>query len=90
MYGKKEEKINARVEYESTPIRHIAVQCPQCKNWFYGDDISKRDIRFDYHLSFMDCSCPKCGYEFEGSAEVKECGHPEVYKNVLERKVSWE
>jgi len=25
------DKINVRVEYDSIPIRHCAVECPECK-----------------------------------------------------------
>ena len=35
--------MNVRVEYESTPIRHIAVQCPYCSKWFNGRDIFNGD-----------------------------------------------
>ena len=28
------DKINVRVEYECNPIRHLALQCPYCNNWF--------------------------------------------------------
>lgn len=82
-------KVNVRAEFESTPIRHLAIECPSCKNWFYGWDISKKDVRYDYELYFLDCSCPKCGFDFEGSAEVKECDSEEVYKGVLKKKEEW-
>lgn len=35
-------KVKMKVEYESTPIRHLAVQCPDCENWFMGFDIFKK------------------------------------------------
>ena len=36
---------NVRVEYEPLPIRHIAVQCPNCKKWFRGWEITEDDLR---------------------------------------------
>lgn len=82
-------KINVRVEFESTPVRHLAVQCPECTNWFYGYDVCNNEIRYEHQLSFMDCSCPKCGHDFEGTASVEECGHPEVYRDILKKKTEW-
>ena len=38
---------NVRVEYESTPIRHIAVQCPKCGKWFKGWDIVQDEMPID-------------------------------------------
>ena len=29
----KYKKVNVKVEYDRIPIRHMAVQCPDCKNW---------------------------------------------------------
>lgn len=45
---------NVRVEYESTPIRHIAVQCPNCKKWFRGWEITEDNLRYAYEINFAD------------------------------------
>ena len=56
---------NVRVEYESTPIRHIAVQCPKCGKWFHGWDIVKEERAFDVlryvgEKSKSQCESPQC------------------------------
>ena len=91
---------NVKVEYESTPIRHIAVQCPKCNKWFHGWDIVKGERAFDvlryaHDINWAEFECPVCGEEFGGlqhKANIKEVGHPEVYDGCLERKeiVTWE
>lgn len=43
---------NVRVEYEPLPIRHIAVQCPECKNWFHGMDMKWRKFSPQYFQMF--------------------------------------
>jgi len=47
--------VNARVEYEITPIRNCAIECPNCENWFQSHNISKNDIIYAYQLSNLDC-----------------------------------
>lgn len=86
---------NVRVEYECTPIRHIAVQCPKCKKWFYGDDITKDDLRYDYEVNFAEFACPICGEEFGGiqhadKPNIEEVGYPKVYEGCVQRKEVWE
>lgn len=88
-------KINIRVEFEPTPIRHLAIQCPNCQNWFADYDICENniDIKDKYDLYFLECRCPKCHHFFENknheSLNIIECGHKEVYKNVLKKKIEW-
>lgn len=91
---------NVRVEYESTPIRHIAVQCPKCEKWFYGWDIVKEErafdvLRYKHDINWTEFKCPVCKEEFGGiqnndKANIKEVGHPEVYDGCLQRKEVWE
>ena len=61
-------EINFRVEYEDTPIRHAAVQCPFCQRWFVGYDILTSDafLRFKSDLQFAVFRCPVCNREFSG------------------------
>lgn len=95
--------MNVRVEYESTPIRHIAIQCPNCKNWFYGRDVTKDDLQFDYQIRFAQCRCPMCEINFgydpdsryytssnEQSVNIEETSYPEVYKDCKLKKTIWE
>ena len=35
---------NVKVEYDMMPIRHIAVECPKCKKWFKGWQITENDL----------------------------------------------
>lgn len=90
---------NVKVEYDPAPIRHIAVQCPDCKKWFYGwdiiDDYRSADLRYDYQISFATFICPVCGKEFGGihnadKPKIEEVSYPEVYEGCLTRKEIWE
>ena len=90
--------MNIRVVYEPTPIRHIAVQCPKCEKWFYGNDIADNHISFDYQIRYAQFECPVCGKIFGGdeskdysNVKIEEVGSStECYKNCLEKKVVWE
>ena len=94
--------MNVRVEYESTPIRHIAVQCPKCEKWFNGRDIINgdwlRDLRYSYQIFYAQFECPVCGKIFGGdecrdfsNVKIQEVGSSEeCYKDCLQRKEVWE
>lgn len=87
------QKANIKVEYESTPIRHLAVQCPKCNNWFKGFDIIKDDCRYEHELLGSECECPKCGNKFriDYKSHVEESGDfPEFYDKCLRQKTTWE
>lgn len=86
---------NVRVEYESTPIRHIAVQCPECKKWFRGWEITEDELRYDSDIYYAVFECPVCEKAFGGiqhadKPEIKEVGHPAIYEGCLEKKVTWQ
>ena len=80
---------NVRVEYESTPIRHIAVQCPSCENWFYGNDITNDNLWYGYEIGFAKFTCPVCGEEFSGKHSEEEVSYPAVYDECLTKKEVW-
>ena len=90
--------MNVRVEYESAPIRHIAVQCPKCERWFDGRDITEDHLSFDYDIRRAQFSCPVCGHVFGGdeyrdfsNVKITECdSSAEVYKGCLKRREVWE
>ena len=92
--------IKFRVEYDPTPIRHIAVQCPYCGKWFSGRDIlASGDLRYGCDIVFAEFHCPVCNMNFSGyypdsgfeTVVIKECGdHTEVYKDCLKKKETWE
>ena len=90
--------MNIKVEYDPTPIRHIAVQCPDCKKWFYGWDIVDGGfeyLKYDYQIGFATFTCPVCGKEFGGihnadKPQIEEVSYPEIYDGCLTRKEIWE
>lgn len=96
------EQINVRVEYEVTPIRHVAVQCPYCHKWFHGNEISDKPILDNIDLEFAVFTCPICGATFSAhnknsnpwthpkqSLHITETAYPEVYKDCWERHTEW-
>lgn len=94
--------INYRIEYDPTPIRHIAVQCPSCGRWYHGNDITEDDLFYDYQAEMAEFQCPVCGTKFscvdychDGveicGTHIEECGSAEeVYAGCLTRKEVWE
>ncbi len=91
------ETMEVRVEYEATPIRHIAVQCPRCSKWYHGQDITENELRFEHDIYFAQFHCPVCDHVFGAdeyqkyaNVHITECGYPEVYKDCLQKKEVWE
>lgn len=84
--------MKVRVEFDPTPIRHIAIQCPKCERWFYGRDVTTDDLYFDYQIEFAHCTCPICNRIFSGRiVEIEEVGSAgECYNGCLGKKVVWE
>ena len=86
--------VNIKAEYEVPPIIHLAVQCPDCKNWFRSEDILDKDVCYESALYYAELYCPKCGFECNLDAfsySIKECdSSKEVYENILRKKESWE
>ena len=86
-------KVNMKVEYGATPIRHLAVQCPNCNNWFYGCDIIEDECRYSCQLRGAKCTCPKCGSKFkvDNESNIEESGElPAFYDKCLKQNVTWE
>lgn len=91
---------NVRVEYEPIPIRHIAVQCPECKNWFHGMNITDDDLFYSYQIDMASYCCPVCHTTFGRSdwnnfkgkdkPNIEEVSYPDVYEGCLKQKVIWE
>ena len=87
-------ELNIRVEYEPTPIKHLSIQCPKCKNWFRARDITDSPINFQYQLYNLDCVCPKCEEEFlleDYKINEEESYGAAVYEDCLigEEKTVW-
>ena len=96
MKNKDKEKIKFRVEFEPTPIRHFAVQCPKCKNWFHGSDVVSDSLypHYGHELHFANFKCPVCeksfgGYLDNAEIDIQESVYPDVYDGCLEKKVEW-
>lgn len=87
-------KVKARIEYEITPIRHVAIQCPSCHSWFNAADLTQDILRDGVDVELAEYICGKCGKAFcpqtFGGVEIEERGYPSVYENCLERKVVFE
>lgn len=86
-----------RVEYEPTPIRHIAIQCPKCERWFRGRDITEDTLLYEYDIYYSQFHCPVCGkifgadeYSNFANVHIEETGYPDVYQDCLQRKEVWE
>ena len=90
--------MKVRVEYEATPIRHIAVQCPKCEKWFDGRDITHDGLGYEYQIRYAQFECPICGkifggHEYLGFANViiqEVNSAAECYAGCLQRKEVWE
>lgn len=85
---------NVRVEYDITPIRHIAVQCPKCEKWFRGRDITESNLTDSCDVSWAVFTCPVCGEEFGGrqhadKPNIEEVDYPKVYDGCLQKKEVW-
>lgn len=90
----KRRKVNVRVEYEASPVRHVAVQCPSCEKWFQGNDISDRHLCYDYDIRLATFYCPMCNESFgfpedSDDVEIQESCYPEIYDGVLRKKEVW-
>lgn len=87
-------EINIKAEFEVSPIRHLAIQCPKCDTWFKGTDILVEDAHYEYDLMNAECHCPKCGYEFEINYQKSNVDEderfPAFYDKCAKRKTTWE
>jgi hypothetical protein len=84
--------------YDPAPIRHIAVQCPDCERWFNGRDVCGRELVYDYELYQTQFTCPVCGKVFgpddnsvNRNVIIEECDrHSDVYKDIYKKVEKWE
>ena len=81
-----------RVEYEITPIRHIAIKCPGCSSYFDAKDITEKHIKDIIDAQCADYSCPLCHTDFRADdsfTTISECNSAdEVYKDV--KRQTWQ
>ena len=87
-------KVNLKVEFESRPVKHLAIQCPDCNRWFKQTDITlKKWISNESDIDqFTKCECPACSCKFNlGNVEYDEnVEFPEFYNNCAKQKTVWE
>ena len=92
-FQSKEESVKVKFETESTPLRHLAIQCPYCKNWFQGDDITSERIHYVEHLPYSDCYCPICqeSFSIDPYSTLEESDEfPKFYEQCMHKKTTWE
>lgn len=89
---------NVKVQYDMMPIRHIAVECPKCKKWFIGWQITNDDLAEHYDIYSADFICPLCGNVFgrysshnneKWVPNIEESEYPDIYKDCLRKKETW-
>ncbi len=91
---------NVKVEYDMIPIRHIAIECPKCKKWFRGWEITDDDLSEHGDIYYATFTCPLCHkkFGFDPSSHgdsgwlptIEESCHPEIYKDCLSKREIWE
>ena len=88
----KYKKVNVKVEYDRIPIRHMAVQCPDCKNWFASYDIVQSDWDYEHQINGAICECPICQNSFgiSDDSNIEESGEfPEFYDKCKKQVTTW-
>ena len=70
--------MNVKVVYGAAPISEIAVECPKCKRWFHGRDITVYPLEYEPDISNAYFKCPVCGENFTGFDDVEFPGCPEL------------
>ena len=86
------EKVKVAVEFDPTPIRHMAIQCPKCERWFNMYDVATTNIDYKHDIdSLAKCECPACQHEFDlGNVEFEYPEFPDFYdKKCAKKKVVW-
>lgn len=83
-----DEKVSFRVEYETSPIRHLAVRCPHCEAWMRAQQASSDHIPDMVVAEFARYECVECGHKFCPAElveiEVEECDSAgQVYRDCV-------
>lgn len=94
----KKPELNMRVQYDIAPITAVAVQCPNCENWFAAREIVNpkrvQPLRYIFDLKYALYRCPVCGWAIDAkdytlSVSERQRGS-EVYEGCLRKKEVWE
>lgn len=89
------------VEFESAPIRHAYVTCPECGRKYCASTITEDALHDAVDLRYAKFQCPVCGCSFSGhdrdwdsynecEVEIREVPYPECAKGALKKKEVWE
>lgn len=89
------------VEFESAPIRHAYVICPECGRKYCARTITEDALHDAVDLRYAKFQCPVCGCSFSGhdrdwdsynecEVEIREVPYPECAKGALKKKEVWE
>lgn len=93
-FTKKEENVNVKVEYlDDILILHMAVQCPECKNWFAQQNIVESYCLGSDQIVGAKCGCKRCGHGFIIGKDSKintDVSFPEFYNKCMQKKIIWE
>ena len=89
------------VEFESAPIRHAYVTCPECGRKYCAGTITEDALHDAVDLQYAKFQCPVCGCSFSGhdpdwnfgkmrEVKIREVSYPECAKGALKKKEVWE
>ena len=87
------------VEFESAPIRHAYVTCPECGRKYCASTITEDALHDAVDLQYAKFQCPVCGCSFSGhdrdwdkmrEVKIREISYPECAKGALQKKEVWE
>lgn len=85
--------VKIKAEFDPSPIRHLAIQCPNCNNWFVGNDILYKQVMYEYEIKGNSFNCPICGTYVLISDDSKieeDVDFPKFYDNCKKKKTVWE
>lgn len=85
--------VKIKAEFDLIPVRHLAIQCPNCKNWFVGNDILYNEVMYEYEIKGNSFNCPTCGAYIiiSDDSEIEEdVDFPKFYDNCKKKKTVWE
>ena len=99
-----EKKIMFDVEFESAPVRHVYVTCPDCGSKFDASDVMTHRISYESDISIGNTFiCPICGSSYDtvysegrclhktdAVAVIREVPYPKCADGALKQKTVWE
>ena len=65
------QSFKVQVEFEDAPIRKIKVQCPKCKNWFTGWDVTNKNLLYESDIYAASFTCPICNRLMTGCPKIE-------------------